>query len=56
MTIAGTPCVIDFVTSTEIQCVTEPVRPSVKDNVRVEISGNGIARQVLSHIRSVIQV
>ena len=43
VTIAGVPCVIDRITTTEIQCVTGPSSKTIKTNVRVNIGSNGKA-------------
>ncbi|KAL3886657.1 hypothetical protein ACJMK2_026637 [Sinanodonta woodiana] len=45
VTIDGSTCTVSSVTDTVIVCVTGPHSGSIKTKVRVEISGNGIAKQ-----------
>ncbi|KAL3885610.1 hypothetical protein ACJMK2_025660 [Sinanodonta woodiana] len=45
VTIDGSTCTVSSVTDTVIVCVTGPHYGSIKTKVRVEVSGNGIAKQ-----------
>ncbi|KAL3886654.1 hypothetical protein ACJMK2_026634, partial [Sinanodonta woodiana] len=45
VTIGGSTCTVSSVTDTVIVCVTGPHSGSIKTKVRVEVSGNGIAKQ-----------
>ena len=50
MDIAGTNCPIDSMTDTQIVCITEAHKPSVKTKIKVEVGTNGIATQV-NHVK-----
>ena len=46
VTIAGSSCTVSTATDTELECVTGPHAGSVVADVKVEVSGNGIAQEV----------
>lgn len=46
VSLAGTECPVQSVTDTQVVCITEAHRPSVKTKAAVEVNGNGIAKQV----------